>query len=49
MKSNKKVKKEIERPVRDYESKTKAVFVTGVILVATIMGLGIYNLIKELF
>lgn len=49
MKSNKKVKKEIERPVRDYESKTKAVFVTGAILVATIIGASVYNLIQKLF
>jgi|LauGreDrversion4_2_1035121.scaffolds.fasta_scaffold170109_4 hypothetical protein len=49
MKSNKKVKKEIERPVRDYESKSKAVFVTGAILLGTMIGVGVYNLIQELF
>jgi hypothetical protein len=45
----KKVKKEIERPVRDYESKTKVVFVTGAILVATSVGVIIYKVINILF
>lgn len=49
MKNNKKVKKEIERPVRDYDSKVRIIGVTGAILVASALGVMIYNTIKILF
>jgi hypothetical protein len=46
MKNVKKTKKEIERPVRDYNSKLITAGVSGSILIVASVGAIIYNLVK---
>jgi len=45
----KKVKKEIERPVRDYDSKVITAGISGSILILASIGAIIYNLVQKLF
>jgi len=46
---NKKVKKEIERPVRDYDLKVMSAGISGSILILASIGAIIYNLVQKLF
>jgi hypothetical protein len=45
----KKVKKEIERPIRDYDSKVITAGISGSILILASIGAIIYNLVQNLF
>ena len=45
----KKIKKEIERPVRDYDSKVITAGISGSILILASIGAIIYNLVQKLF